>query len=55
MLTNTEPLISKETAYSALQKNSFNNQKIKSVIDFDFIRLKETLEFVCKCYMLDKK
>ena len=53
-LSGYKPLITKETANSAQQVNTFSNQKIKELLNYDFIPLKESIKHTCEMYLLDK-
>lgn len=47
-VTRKSPLLTKETARTALKKQVYTNQKIKDALDFNFIPMKESVEWTCK-------
>lgn len=51
--TNKEQIITKETINATLDNNSYNNNRIKEVINHQFIPLKDTVQFVCGAYLKD--
>ena len=53
--TGKEPIITSETITSGLEKNSFNNTKIKQAINFSFTPLPDTLKFVSAAFLNDLK
>ena len=55
LFTGKEPIITKETITAGLEKNTFNNARIKQTINFQFTPLAETLKFVCKAFLNDIK
>jgi len=55
MITGEEPIITKETIISGLEKNTFSNTRIKQAINFSFTPLKETLKFVGFAFLNDIK
>ena len=55
MFTGKDPVITKETITSGLEKNSFNNTRIKQTINYEFVPLKDTLKFVCDAFLKDIK
>ncbi len=46
-VTNKSPMLTKETARTALKKQFYSNQKIKDAIGFNFIPMKESVEWTC--------
>lgn len=50
-LTGKPPLITRETARTARQKSSYNNQKICTTLGYQFKPLHETIEKVCKAFL----
>ena len=50
-LTGTDPLITKELARATAQSVFFDNKKVKSMLNFEFEPLEETLEWCCKHYI----
>lgn len=55
MITGKEPIITAETITAGLEKNTFNNARIKQTINFQFTPLSETLKFVCAAFLNDIK
>ena len=51
--TNKEQIITKETINATLDSNSYNNNRIKEVINHQFIPLIDTVQFVCGAYLKD--
>lgn len=49
-ITGTRPRITKETAKSANQTNEFSNQKIKSLLNHEFIPIKESIGFAARFF-----
>lgn len=54
-ITGKERLITKETVNVGLDSNSYNNSKVKGVLNCQFITLHETAQFVCKAFLNDIK
>lgn len=54
-ISGNEQLITKETVFAALERNTYNNQQIKQVLQYQFIPLSETVKFVCGAYLKDLK
>lgn len=52
-ITGGQPLITKETAYSASRKTSYSNKKIKSKLNFQFININATIKNYCKWFKDD--
>lgn len=50
-----ERLITKETVNAGLDSNSYNNSRVKGVLNYQFISLHETVQFVCKAFLNDIK
>ena len=49
LFTRTTPLVTKETAHTAMAKVYFNNQKLlKSFPDFNYRSLKDTVAYTCR-------
>lgn len=46
-LKGRKPLITKETARTAVQRYEYSNQKIKKAINFEFIPVEETIRHYC--------
>lgn len=55
LFTGKEQIITKETVVSALEKNTFNNQKIKDTLQYRFISLSDSVKFACEAYTNDLK
>lgn len=55
MLTNTNPLITKETVEAAFQKVHFLNQKVKTALKHEFIPIKQSIKTICEIYLLQRK
>ncbi|MBI3517758.1 MAG: NAD-dependent epimerase/dehydratase family protein [Bacteroidetes bacterium] len=54
-ITGNDQLITKETITSGLEQNSFNNQLIKTTLNYQFIPLQTTVAFVCQAFLNDIK
>ncbi len=54
-ITHQEQLITKATINSSLDQNSYNNDRIKNTLHFQFIPLYQTIQFVCKAYLKNIK
>ncbi|MBN2173728.1 MAG: SDR family oxidoreductase [Bacteroidales bacterium] len=50
-LNRTKPLITKETATTALNRYHYSNVKIKNLLDYSFIPVEDTLRDACNFYM----
>lgn len=53
--TNKEPLLTKETAISSLDVNTYSNAKIKQAIGYEFKPINKSLKFICNCFLIDFK
>lgn len=53
--TNKEQLITKETINTTLDNNSYDNKRVKDTLNYQFIPLKATIQFVCNTYLNDIK
>jgi dihydroflavonol-4-reductase len=53
--TGNEPVITSETIVSGLEKNTYDNTRIRKEINFSFKPLSETLQFVCASFLNDIK
>jgi dihydroflavonol-4-reductase len=51
-LTNSEPLITRETARLSGAQFFYQNQKIKNALNVDFQSIDQSLDWCCKYYML---
>lgn len=49
-LTGIKPLITRETANTAVQQFEYSNLKIRKTIDFEFIPIEETLRHYCHIF-----
>lgn len=49
-VTGIKPLITRETANTAVQQFEYSNVKIKKAIDFEFIPLEETIRHYCHVF-----
>lgn len=54
-ITSKEQLITKETINASLDTNSYNNKKVKEVLNYQFMSLQNTVTFVCDAYLNDFK
>lgn len=52
-ISGKEQLITQETITAGLDKNSYNNDRIKLALNYQFIPLQETVKFVCTAYLND--
>lgn len=55
LITGKEQILTKETVIAALEKNTFNNQRIKQALNYQFVPLTETTKFICQAYLNDLK
>jgi len=55
IITNTEPLITKETSYAAMQQNFYDASKFKKQFSYNFIDLNNCLENACNYYLKHKQ
>lgn len=53
--TTKEPIITKDTITSSIDKNTYNNSRVKQTINYQFTPLKETMKFVCDAFLNDIK
>ncbi len=51
LLTGKAPLITKETARTAFQKYYFSNEKIKKILDFEFIPISESIHQTSRFFL----
>ncbi len=54
-ISGKAPLITRETARTAVSTVSYSSEKIKKELGFEFRPLKETIEWVCRHYLEDIK
>lgn len=52
-LSGTNPLITRETARAAHQINYFSNEKVKKILNVDFIPLEQSVKDTCKLFLKD--
>lgn len=50
-ITNKSPLITKETANTAMKNKSFSNQKIIKALDYKFIPIEESIKYYSKWFL----
>src|ERR1017187_6352505 len=53
-LTNSRPMITKETAIASVSRYYYSNEKIRKAIDIEFIPIKQCIKDVCKVFLIDK-
>lgn len=51
ILTNTKPIITKETARTANSKSFYSSQKLIDALNFSFTPLPHTIDHICKLFM----
>jgi len=51
MVTGVKPLITKETAHTAVQQYEYSNEKIKKELGFEFTPIEETVRHFCGIFM----
>ncbi len=51
MVTGIKPLITRETAHTAVQHYEYSNEKIKKELGFEFTPIEETVRHFCKIFM----
>jgi nucleoside-diphosphate-sugar epimerase len=49
-LTGVKPLITRETASTAVQQYQYSADKIKKALNFDFIPIEETIQHFCRVF-----
>ncbi len=54
-ITGKEQIITNATVVAGLEKNTFSNTRIKETLQYQFMPLAETVNFVCKAYLNDIK
>jgi len=52
-ITNKEQLITKETINASLDSNTYSNKRVIDTLNFQFIPLQNTINFVCDIYSKD--
>lgn len=53
-ITNSQPLITKETIRTAKGSHYYSNEKIKKALDYNFISINKSVEDICKILLKDK-
>ncbi len=51
LITNKSPLITKETANTAMKNKSFSNEKIIKTLDYKFIPIEESIKYYSKWFL----
>ena len=51
MVTGIKPLITRETAHTAVQHYEYSNEKIKKELGFEFRPIEETIQHFCQIFM----
>jgi len=51
MVTGIKPLITRETARTAMQQYEYSNEKIKNELGFEFTPIEETIKHFCRIYL----
>jgi len=51
MVTGIKPLITRETAHTAVQQYRYSNEKIKKELGFEFTPIEETIQHFCQIFM----
>jgi len=54
-LTQSKSIITKETAESVMRNSKFSSQKIKKLLDYNFIAFENTIKKNCRRYLIDIK
>jgi hypothetical protein len=54
-ITGKEKLITKATVIAGLDCNSYNNSKVKTTLNYQFISFQNTVQFVCNAFLNDIK
>lgn len=55
IITQKNPLVTKETARTANQKYFYSNEKLKKYINYSFIPMNKSITDTCNCFIKDKK
>ncbi len=55
VFTGNERRLTPDTVHAALEKNTFNNQKIKNALNFQFVPFQDSAGFICKAFLNDLK
>jgi dihydroflavonol-4-reductase len=51
MVTGVRPLITKETAHTAVQQYEYSNEKIRKELGFEFTPIEETVRHFCRIFL----
>lgn len=51
LITNSNPLITRETSRNSRKKWNYSNEKIKKILGVEFISMKKSVEDTCKVYL----
>ena len=51
LITNKSPLITKETANTAMKNKSFSNEKIIKALDYKFIPIEESIKHYSQWFL----
>jgi dihydroflavonol-4-reductase len=51
MVTGVKPLITKETAHTAVQQYKYSNEKVKKELGFEFTPIEETIGHFCRVFI----
>ncbi len=54
VLTEGNPLITKETARTAFQKYFYSSEKIMRILNFEFISMQQSISDTCRLFLKDK-
>lgn len=54
-ITGGEPVVTRETAGTAIHNNRYDNSRIKKAIDYEFIPIDESIKETCRCFLKDHK
>ena len=52
-ITGKKPLITKETARTAFHKYSYSNEKIRKILNFEFVPMPQSISDTCKLFLKD--
>jgi nucleoside-diphosphate-sugar epimerase len=55
LLTGNKKTLSASMIHSLLEENTYNNERIKKALDFEFTPFLETITFICEAYLSDIK
>jgi dihydroflavonol-4-reductase len=53
LITGSPPLITRETARTAMQNHPYSSEKVQKALGFTFRPLPETIQWTCQCYLHD--